>query len=528
MSMAAPTEVERRGARTRLTAERLLVPALVVVGVSLRAAYYLINPSVSADEADLALNLMHRSYGDLFGRLYFDQAAPPGFLVLQKLSIGAFGSSTYALRLVPLLAGVAAVLSIYPVATRIAGRRAATLTLALVAFSTPLVTYAATNKQYSLDAAVTLGLYALLVAIRARLDRARAVLLAVVGAASVAFCFAAAFVLPAIWIALVVDRGRARRRDQLAMLAAVAAAWSCALAAAYLLTQTSIEQVRRSAGSAPTSGPLALQTFGGIVRELLSLPSASPVVRAGITLAGLVLAVVGVRALVRRSLAFVGVFLVAAAAGFLAAVVGLYPAFQRTFIFVAPSLLLLVATGGELLLTRGRPWALRAVTGLVLVTLLVAAAVETGRLLRPSVATARAAALTSLVEHARAGDSLYVPRTAQTTFRYYLECECFAGADVVAKARALWPIRPAVGYGQFDAALESSPRLIAGTSTGDVEGDYAGDFSTSIGRLWVLVLDQRSAAGRALTTLLSRRGPLLMTYQPGSGPAEALLYDVRR
>src|SRR5918996_4581189 len=61
---------------------KLVVPSLIALALALRLTYYLLNPSLSNDEAQLALNIMHRSYGDLFERLDFNQAAPPGFLLL--------------------------------------------------------------------------------------------------------------------------------------------------------------------------------------------------------------------------------------------------------------------------------------------------------------------------------------------------------------------------------------------------------------------------------------------------------------
>jgi hypothetical protein len=100
-----------------MTAYRPLVFALTAIAVSLRLAYYLLNPSLSVDEASLALNIMHRPFSSLFAQLDFNQAAPAGFLLLQKLLINSFGATPYGLRVLPLIAGVVASLLIYPVAT---------------------------------------------------------------------------------------------------------------------------------------------------------------------------------------------------------------------------------------------------------------------------------------------------------------------------------------------------------------------------------------------------------------------------
>jgi hypothetical protein len=136
----SPKGMEERLRRTSLSLTTMTVGVLVALGVALRLAYYLANPALSSDEAALALNLMHRSYGELFQQLDVNQAAPPGFLLVQKFAINAFGPGPYILRLFPLVGGVAALLLFYPVSRRFVGRRAALVGLGLFAISEPLLT----------------------------------------------------------------------------------------------------------------------------------------------------------------------------------------------------------------------------------------------------------------------------------------------------------------------------------------------------------------------------------------------------
>jgi hypothetical protein len=513
-------------------ASKLAVPTLIAIAVALRLTYYLLNPSFSSDEADLALNLMHRSYTGLFERLDFNQAAPPGFLLLQKLAIGLFGASTYSLRLLPFLAGAAASVLIYPVAARIAGRLPALVALALFAVSDPLVSYASTNKQYSVDVAVVLGLYALMLAIWRRLHTREMVLLALVGMIAVFLSYPAAFVLAAIWVVLAAESVVARRWRQVAGLAGLGVVWLGSLATAFLLTRASIEQIQGSAGSALTSGRDALRTFGGIARYLLSVPGFAPEVRAAITWIVIALCFVGVRALVQRSPGLTAVLVVSAILAGTAVWIGSYPGFGRTFLFVEPSLILLIASGTQVFVAGGRPRAIRAGAGLALLILLGAGAFETLRHFRPSTATEPTRALSYLVEHTRRGDSLYVSRTAQYTFRYYLECGCFANSRVVARGRQLWPIRPTAGYGQFDAAFESTPpSLIAGGSTDFSGQGYAAEFARLLGRrrVWILLSGVNSDEKRALSTFLQNHGQLLDVFpnDDESAVASVFLYTLR-
>src|SRR6266566_3686397 len=80
--------------------------ALIAFGFLLRIARYLANRSLWLDEVLLARNILDRSFFGLLAPLDLNQGAPVGFLMLQKLAVSALGGSEYALRFVPLLAGI--------------------------------------------------------------------------------------------------------------------------------------------------------------------------------------------------------------------------------------------------------------------------------------------------------------------------------------------------------------------------------------------------------------------------------------
>ena len=71
------------------------------------------NRSLWADEAVLALNIVNRSYWELLQPLDYEQGAPVGFLLVEKLAIGVFGNNEYALRLFPLLSGIISLFLFY-------------------------------------------------------------------------------------------------------------------------------------------------------------------------------------------------------------------------------------------------------------------------------------------------------------------------------------------------------------------------------------------------------------------------------
>src|SRR5215469_7867911 len=82
--------------------------AIMAAGAAIRLWQYLGNPALWLDEMAVANNLMTRSVvGLLSAPLADGQVAPPGFLILSRAAVVAFGSSEYALRLVPLICSLA-------------------------------------------------------------------------------------------------------------------------------------------------------------------------------------------------------------------------------------------------------------------------------------------------------------------------------------------------------------------------------------------------------------------------------------
>jgi Dolichyl-phosphate-mannose-protein mannosyltransferase len=529
----------RRGLRVfdQASTGMLLVAGLVALALVLRLVAYALNPSLSVDEASLALNIMDRSYFDLFRQLDFNQAAPAGFLVVQKLVVQAFGSTPYALRVVPLVAGLVGVLLIYPVAKSFAGRKAALVALALFAISEPLITYASTNKQYSVDAAVTLGLYAMAIALPRPSGYRQVGILALGGVVAVWLSHPASFVLAAIGTVLIFDTVISRRWRDTALLGVALTTWLVSFLVAYEFTRSSVEQVRHSiAHSSPSSlaggggQPGLLQSYGGIARSLLGIPSLTHGIRSVIALAAMLLALVGLATMLRARTRDAVLLALPAAIALIVSRLHLYPLYPRTFLFLVPALVILVALGAEVLNRRGRITALLAsATLVVLFSTSMYAAVDH---LRSSSESGTPQALQYLVRKARPGDSIYLYLTSQYDYRYYVECGCFGTEGEAAKARSLWPLRPTGGHAQFAPALQSTPRrVIAGKTTSPLARDYRGDLQPVAGRprVWVLVIDPNPNDSAGLQTFLranaARKGSFIRsTAEP---PASVFLYDFR-
>jgi hypothetical protein len=518
----AAARIETRRRRVRESAARLAYPlaaSLLGLGVIARLTGYLLNPPLSNDETQLALNLMDRSYGGLLSRLDFNQAAPPGFLMLEKLVLSAFGTSPLALRLLPLIAGVAICFVAYRLVVELDAKPAALLAAGLVAFSSPLVDYASTSKQYSSDALVSAVLFLVMLRIRGRFSVRGALILMVAGPIAVFVSYPAAFVLAAMWGALTVENAVAWKWRRVVALIAVGVVWAASVLAAYVLTLASIHQIQRTSGQAwMSSWSLAARTIGGIARYLISIPDLRGA-GAAVTAVAVAVALVGLKALSVRSAPLAWVFIGATCLAGAAILLGLYPAFARTFVFMAPAVLLLVALSVCAQVSRGRGVIIAFVVLLIGLSVYgTIARIQTRNDLGPP------STLRFLLAHARPGDTLYVSRTAQYAFRYYVECGCLTHAQRIARQ---WPYRRTAGYGQFEAAFVSkSPLLIAGSSTGADPSDYKGDFAAAQKRhrVWVLLNDPSPGARSALLAFLRLHAHIVRAFPSGgAGTASILL-----
>ncbi len=168
-------------------------------GGILRLIQYLNNRSLWYDEASLALNLLQRSYLELLAPLDYNQAAPPGFLWLEKLTLEIFGNSEFVLRLFPFAASVVSLAVFYKLAQRYISPIATPIAMALFA-SLPYTLYYATEvKQYSSDMMVALLLCLWLIPLRQRiLERKNILFLSLVGAIAIWLSHPAVFILSGI------------------------------------------------------------------------------------------------------------------------------------------------------------------------------------------------------------------------------------------------------------------------------------------------------------------------------------------
>ena len=115
------------------------------------------------DEETIALNVRDRSFAELGGSLWLGQAAPFGWLVIERVAVLTLGAGEIALRLLPLLFGIATLAAALWIGRRWLGPAGATVLMLLSAVSQFLSHYRFEVKHYTGDAFFALLLPALVI-----------------------------------------------------------------------------------------------------------------------------------------------------------------------------------------------------------------------------------------------------------------------------------------------------------------------------------------------------------------------------
>lgn len=125
--------------------------SIIAGGAILRLYQYASGRSLWIDEAALALNIVNKSFLDLTKPLDFNQGAPIGFLIFEKISLLLLGNSDYALRLFPLISGIVSIFIFYTFSKKILSRPTTLIVLFLFCVCPKLIYFSSEVKQYSID-----------------------------------------------------------------------------------------------------------------------------------------------------------------------------------------------------------------------------------------------------------------------------------------------------------------------------------------------------------------------------------------
>jgi hypothetical protein len=207
---------------------KVFIALILLWGVAIRIFLYLQNRDLIIDEANIARNLYERGLAQLALPLNYEQYAPPVFLWIEKVFVTLLGYSEYALRLYPLLAGIASLFLFTLVMERVGSLRSVWYSLFLMVVSYTFIRYSSEVKQYMPDMMITLGLiYAALTIDIQKIPGARFFITwLVLGSVAIWASMPSIFILSGIGCYYLYLCTIEKDRSQQMMMAGIGAAWS--------------------------------------------------------------------------------------------------------------------------------------------------------------------------------------------------------------------------------------------------------------------------------------------------------------
>ena len=133
----------------------------IFTGIILRASQFFYNRSLWFDEALVSLNIVQRSFFQLFESLNYNQGAPVGFLIIEKLLVTLFGQNDLVLRVFPFACSIISLFLFYKLCQLYLLPRVIPIALLIFSLVEPLIYYSSEVKQYSSDVFITILLLVL-------------------------------------------------------------------------------------------------------------------------------------------------------------------------------------------------------------------------------------------------------------------------------------------------------------------------------------------------------------------------------
>ncbi len=427
-----PSPSVRAGTHTlRVVWTRLLPPTIVALGVALRLRQYLSNRSQWLDEIELSRDITRTGYTHLFGALGARQAAPPGYLLVEHTFVTLFGHSDHVLRLLPVVASVAAMFVFWQLTRRVLSPWAQPVALLLFATAPVLVYYSGEAKQYGVEELATLVVASMTLWLcRGPLTLGRSLLWGTVEALTLWFSYPCVIVLTAAAVAVSLPLIWRRHWRELLALTGGCALWF----ATFLVTlHIQLDQVggdravhafwrfRGTFAPQPVHLATTLAWLPSVLRHTVANPLDST---AGLLVGALL--VVGVAALLAHArtcatgerMVFTGMFVGTFVLAVCAAIVARYPLGFRLAVYGMPLVFLVAASAIDV------PTRRRAYLGIIPALLLLLAfdrSLGTGmeQLVHPTTREESKPVLAYIARHREPGDLIVVHRESDAAFGYY-------------------------------------------------------------------------------------------------------------
>jgi 4-amino-4-deoxy-L-arabinose transferase-like glycosyltransferase len=424
---------------------RTFVRSFMILGILLRLRQYLFDRSLWLDESLLVLNIIRRSPAQLLKPLENHQAAPLGFLLLEKSAVLSLGTSELALRLVPFLCGVASIFLFVEVARRFVDSAAVPIAAGLFAISGPLIYYSSEAKQYSSDVAVVLVLFLLTGLLHhGKLGTARLIWLSAVGGLALWFSYPSVFVLGGLGLSALWLAAKWKDRRELMKLFVPLSFWSVSLLVYSSISLHRLTQNQDLRGywhnafmPLPPSSLGEVHWFLDSFFEIFSNPLGLPLV--GIAATATIL---GGRKMLADHSEHFRVLVIPIALALLASGLRLYPFQGRLLLFIVPSVVLLIAAGLDDIRTKTGdvlPLLGPLLIGLLFLQPLYVAAQD---FVKPQGVEETRPVLEYVEKHHAHDDFFYIYYSSQYALDYYRERGVIAPMDqtIGVESRGSWKL----------------------------------------------------------------------------------------
>ena len=205
-------------------------------GIILRLRQYIADRSLWLDEANLALNIVGRSFTGLTQPLDFEQGAPLGFLFIEKAMILIFGNRDYILRFFPAISGLISVYLFYRICKEYFGTPGL-FALFFFGVSSSLIYYSNDLKQYSSDVLISTGLiYLGFRALQKDAGLREVLILGAAGVISLWVSYPSVFVLASIGLVMLIEALSRKAFSMFFWILGMAVVWAANLGVTYLVS----------------------------------------------------------------------------------------------------------------------------------------------------------------------------------------------------------------------------------------------------------------------------------------------------
>lgn len=395
---------------------------IMVIGALLRIFYFATDRSLWLDEAMLALNITTKNYTDFLSPLDYNQAAPPLFLIAEKICSDIAPRSDLALRTVPLCASLLSIYVFWILSKRVLSHGFGVAATALFCFTPALVRYSTEVKQYTTD--LLLCLIILLVALNVIYeygDKRYWVWLTLIGLISPWASHSSVFILATVGLVGFAWFIYHHNQKNLLYLFLVGMIWFIGMLIYYQVSLKGIRQndvldtFWQNYFLLPGDPKANLNLLKNMVLDVLGI---KPIIFA------IALMVFGLWNFIRRRWEIFLLLVLPIIITFIASGFHLYPFYNRFLLFLAPSLILITISGVEYLIRIFTKLTRNKINIIILFALLFgvfAHPIEASysNLITPNKREDIKPVLQGIKDNLQPGDVIFVYYGAEPAFRYY-------------------------------------------------------------------------------------------------------------